>query len=206
MRRCDSQSGFTLIETLMAVFALALLMSSGGILLTSTFESNRVMEARLERLNKLEIMTAHMRADISATVPRLARSARAGALPSNLFGGEPDRFDVVLSLVRSGWTNIENAEDRGDIMALEYLYTDGQLIRRLYERPDRTRRTGTHETVLADNLVDLDIRFQSNGLASTIWDSTSVGEGSILPNAITFDLEFETGEKLSQTFLVGRSL
>ena len=203
MTKASPDSGFTLVETLMAVFALALLMSAGSALLLTTLNSNRLLDERLSQLAKLEVATAHLRADLSAVVPRVTRSARAFEDGKSFYGGLPDRESIVLGLVRSGWTNIANEADRGELLAVDYRYSNGELVRRIYQSPDRTRRTPVSETVLVDNLAGLEVAFTAGGVTSQEWELVLEAETPILPDAVTIVLEFETGETLSQNFLVG---
>ena len=203
MNRAVSDVGFTLVETLLAVFALALLMSAGGALLFSTLNSSKLVDARLDRLNKLEVMTAHMRADLGGAVPRLAAPVRAGEGRKSLYGGEADRDNVVLGLVRSGWLNIDNEAARSQLLAVEYKFEDGMLFRRLYQSPDRTRQTPVYETLLVGGLSDVDVRFSADGQVANNWGLALSNGSPVMPDTVTFEMAFEDGQTLAQNFLVG---
>jgi len=203
MTRERLDAGFTLVETLLAVFALALLMSAGGVLLSSTLSSNKLVDDRLDRLNKLEIMTAHMRADLGGAVPRLSNSARIGEGRKSLYGGEPDRYNVVLGLVRTGRLNIESEADRSQLLAIEYKVENETLFRRAFQSPDRTRQTPVHETVLMEGVSDVDVRFSAEGQVSDRWGLALAGDVPLMPDTVTIEMAFENGEVLSQSFLVG---
>jgi len=196
-------AGFTLLETLMAVFILALLMSAGGVLLTSTLNTSQVVEARLEQLGKMEIVTAHLRADLANSVPRVSRSALREEDGKGFYGGEADRNGVVLGLLRSGRTNIDNLAARSQLLGVTYRYANGQLIRRIDESPDRTRQTPKHETVLMEGLQSVEILFEENGVALRRWELVLEEDIQVLPDAVTVIMTFRTGESLVQNFLVG---
>jgi len=196
-------AGFTLLETLMAVFILALLMSAGGVLLTSTLNTSRVVEARFEQLSKMEIATAYLRADLANSVPRVSRSVLPRENGQGFYGGEADRDGVVLGLVRSGRANIENLAARSQLLTVSYRYVDGQLIRRIAESPDRTRQTPQYETVLMDGLQSVEILFEDNGAALQQWELVLEEGVQVLPDAVTVIMTFETGDRLVQNFLVG---
>lgn len=198
-----SENGFTLIETLVAVFALALLMSAGGALLISTLNSQRAIDARLERLDAIEIASAHLRADLAQTVPRVVETGLDTTGPQSLFGGTAGRDGLVLGLVRGGWTNPRQVEDRGDLLALDYRFEDGALIRRVYQRPDRTRQTRQFDTALLTGLTEVDVNFVANDLSAERWELVLEAGVPRLPEAVSVDFVFETGERLTQTFLVG---
>ena len=203
MNTRTQEAGFTLVETLVAVFALALLMSAGGLLLISTLNTAQTVESRLQQLGKLEIATAYLRADLANSVPRLSRSVRPNENGKGFYGGLPDRDDVVLGLLRTGRSNIDNLAERSQLLAVSYRYVDGQLIRRIDENPDRARRTPRYETVLIDGLQDLEVLFDDESVQSTGWEQL-VEEGvQILPDGVTVIMTFQTGERLVQSFLVG---
>lgn len=203
MTKRAAEAGFTLVETLVAIFALALLMSAGGALLLSTLRSNHLVDARLARVSKLEVATAHLRADLGFSVTRLARSVRTLENGKSFYGGTPNSNDVVLGLVRSGWINIANEDNRSELLGVEYRFRDGQLVRSIYQSPDRTRRTPVSETVLVGGLQSLQVEFIAGGLNVPEWDLTLEADVPVLPDAVTIDMVFETGERLSQSFLVG---
>lgn len=196
-------AGFTLLETLMAVFILALLMSAGGVLLTSTLNTSRDVEARLEQLGKMEIATAHLRADLANSVPRVSRSTLRYEDGKGFYGGKEGRDGVVLGLLRSGRANIDNLAARSQLLSVSYRYADGQLIRRVDESPDRTRQTPKYETVLMDGLQSVEILFENEGAASPQWELVLDEGVQLLPDAVTVIMTFETGEQLEQNFLVG---
>lgn len=199
----SAEAGFSLIETLVAIFALALLMSAGGALLLSTLSSQRAVEARLAQIGQLEVATAHLRADLSFSVPRLARSASTLEDGKSFYGGARGRDDIVLGLVRSGRINIGNQEDRSDLLGVEYRVQDGKLLRRIYQSPDRTRRTPVSETVLVEGLERVEIGFVAGGVTSEMWELVLQAGVPVLPDAVTLVMVFDTGERLSQSFLVG---
>lgn len=199
----SSENGFTLIETLIAIFSLALLMSAGGVLLTSTLNSNRLIDQRLERLNALEIASAHLRTDIAAAVPRVILTGTTGRQLLSFYGGEPDRNGVVLGLVRDGWANPQRLEDRGGLLPVEYKVQNGQLLRRVYERPDTARRTPKHDFLLLDGVDEVDLEFVAGDASSDEWGTVLEDGAPRLPDAVRVEIVFETGERLTQTFLVG---
>lgn len=203
MNARSDENGFTLIETLIAVFAIALLMSGGGTLLLSTIESGQVVQTKLERLNQLELMTAHLRSDVHNAVPRLARTGRVGEAARSFYGGRPDRDDVILGMVRTGWVNIENEADRSELLAVEYILDDEQLIRRIYTYPDRTRQTVMHDTVLADNVMDIDLTFRAGGFDSDLWELALVEGRPVMPETVSLEINFETEQTLTLRFFVG---
>ena len=206
MQTRPSEAGFTLIETLISIFSLALLLSAGGILLTSTLNSNRLVSEQLDRLGALEIASSHLRTDLAGAVPRLIETGTSRTQSLSFYGGEQDRNGVVLGLVRDGWSNPQGQEDRGELLPVEYRVQDGQLVRRIYERPDIARRTPSHDFLLVEGLRDVELSFIAGGVSADEWSLALDGQTPRLPDAVQFDMIFESGERLSQTFLVGGRL
>ncbi len=195
-------AGFTLVETLISVFVLALIMGAGSALLLSTLRTNTLVETRMEVLANLEITSAHLQSDLTHTVPRLIDG---GSLrpPQSLYGGRPDRDGVILGLVRDGWVNLGDEEDRGNLTFVTYRLDEGRLIRRIYERPDRSRRTPAYETALLGDLENATVSFTKDGLPVEEWEMAENVEVVDMPETVIFEFEFTSGERLTQTFLVG---
>ncbi len=198
-----NDAGFTLIEMLVAVFALALLMGAGGRVLLATLESKRLLDMRLERLQAMELVSAYLETDLANAVPRLIEGEFAGSGFQSFFGGQPNRERVILGLVHGGWTNLDAVEDRSELLVVEYRFDGGALVRRLLMRPDATRQTPKFDEVLIEGLETVTVRFSAGGGVSDQWDLVLDTDYPLLPDAVIFDLHFVTGETLSQSFLVG---
>ena len=197
------EAGFTLVEILVAVFAFSLMMGAGSMLLLSTLRSQSLVDAKLEQLGALEVATAHFRADFEASVPRVVSTGRISDRPRSMFGGAPDRDGVFLGLVRDGWTNLDAQEDRSELLSVEYKLVENNLVRRLYERADPTRRTPKYETVLLEGVERVELGFVDGGVSAPLWDFVVEAGIARLPDAVQVRIDFETGETLSQSFLVG---
>lgn len=203
MMRASRESGFTLVEVLVAVFAFSLMMGAGSVLLLSTLNTQTLVEERLDRLGKLELLTAHLRADIGASIPRIVSTGRISDSPRSMFGGPPDRDGVILGMVRDGWTNRNAGEDRSELLSVEYRFVGDTLVRRIYERVDPTRRTPKYETVLIEGVDGIELEFLDAGQSAGIWDLVLEAGVPRLPDAVQIRIEFEQGQSLTQSFLVG---
>lgn len=203
MIRHAPDAGFTLVEVLVAVIAFSLMMGAGSLLLISTLNGQRQVDDRLERLGQLEIVTAHLRADLGASVPRIVSTGRIADRPRSLFGGQPDRDGVFLGMVRDGWTNLDAVEERGELLSVEYLLVDQSLVRRLYERADPTRRTPKYETTLLEDVDRIEVAFVEAGVPAPLWELVLEAGVPRLPDAVRLRIEFGSGDTLTQSFLVG---
>ncbi|MEO1475170.1 MAG: GspJ family type II secretion system protein [Pseudomonadota bacterium] len=202
----SAQSGFTLIETLIAVFALALLMGAGTTMVLSSLRGQGELDLRHARIQAVDRVNAHFRADLERAVPRFVETGRAGEGAQSFYGGDIGRDGIILGIVRNGWSNIDLEEQRGELLVVEYVYDQGTLTRRTVARPDRARRTPVSETELLTDLIDFNIRFFAGGQPAEIW-RTAVGGGQvIMPDAVEIVLNFQNDETLTQRFLVGGRL
>lgn len=201
--RFHQEAGFTLVETLIAVFALALMMGAGTTMVLSALKGQSILSERTDQIEAIDLFSAHLRGDLEAAVPRLVQSERSGEGLLSLHGGDDARNGIVLGLVRNGWSNFDNVEDRSELLAVEYLYEEGRLVRRVFQRPDRARATPRFETEMLTGLRDLRIRFYAGGQPADLWRlAVSNGEPA-MPDAVEITLAFETDETLTQRFLVG---
>ncbi len=203
-RERRGERGFTLVETLVAVFALALLMAAGSAMLLSALSGQEQLRGKGAEIAALDRATALMRSDLGNAIPRVADTGRAGEGERSLYGGRPDRDGIVLGLVRAGWTNIDAREDRSELLAVEYvLGEDGTLLRRAYRRPDRVRATPAEDMRLLDSLQALDLTFFGGGQPAAQWGLVPDSATVQMPDAVEIAMTFADGEVLVQRFPVG---
>jgi general secretion pathway protein J len=151
MQGVRGDSGFSLMETLVATFILALVSAAGVMLLSGYQEGRLVMKKADDRLAELEIARSILRDDFLSAIQRRVRD-EYGSRPYGFQGGKLLDENKVLRLVRGG--NL-GAMISGDISALdrvEYLFEDGTLTRRRYERADITLETNFTERPLLTGL------------------------------------------------------
>ena len=192
-----AQAGFTLAETLVAMFVFALLATSGAAILFQTLEGKTRLEAETAELAQLTALHAALKADLAQVAPRLARDEFGASLPFS--GGLTDPDPALLRLVRRGWTNPGAVERRSSLMAVSYDLRDGALVRRVILRPDATSSTPVRERVLMDGVRSAQLRFLANGQWSDIWVQGARGAG--LPEAVELTLDTESAGPLRLVFL-----
>ena len=157
-----SDSGFSLVETLVALFVVALLATSGGALLITSVQAGDAVKRSADEVRGLDVMHALLRDDFSAMTRRGSLSPREIGTPQGPAGSVS--YEVALSFVRNGWARLEpESELRSDLQRVEYLLQDGLLIRRAYAAPDPTDRTPTFERVLASDVRALRLRWYLAG-------------------------------------------
>ena len=202
-RQVSAQSGFTLVETMVALFILALVTAAGsGLLMGATGSSKQVRE-RESASRQLDVAQALIRNDIAAMSVRAIRPDDGFSRAGNLFGQSAPGADPFLMFVRSGWLNPGQVAGRSDLQAVRYRLQDGQLIREAVVRPDAVAGTPVAQRVLLDSVSHVDMRFQRGGEWSVEWIGDAGQRLDILPDLIEMKIGFEGGKSLTIAALTG---
>lgn len=121
MNRMSHQSGFTLVEMLVALVIFAMLASAGVGLLRSSVDTQAAVERRLYELGSLGRTQALIASDLGQVVDRPTR-AGGGLRPA--FIGQPDRMEFV----RAGWANLDG-DKRSDLQRVLWRFDKRLLVR-----------------------------------------------------------------------------
>lgn len=197
------QAGFTLVETLVALFILALVSVAGTSLLLGATSAGKQIRERDSSARQIDLAGAFIRNDIAAMSARAIQPNDGFSQPGNLFGESAPSENPVLSFVRSGWINPGNAEPRSDLQAVEYRLENGNLLREATVRPDRVSDTPVSQRVLLRNVTRIDMRFQRGDEWSPDWIGDSGQPLSILPDLIEMSIGFADGRELTIAALAG---
>lgn len=198
-----SEAGFTLIETLVALFVVAMLATTGGALLVSSLEASRTTKGEAERVRQLEIAHALLRDDLAAALARASSAPGRIGGPAGFTGRDGSRAGEILSFVRGGRTRLSpESEMRSDLMRIDYSFDTGQLHRKAWLRPDPTRDTPAVERVLLDGVARLQVRYRAGGAWSSQWRAPD-DPAAPLPDLVELTATLETGETLALSLLVG---
>ncbi len=199
----QQEAGFTLLETLVALFILSVVSAAGTAMLISAIETNRAVETRSARQQDLDLAQAFLRNDISALSARGVRPDDGFSPAGNLFGRALSNGQPFLSFVRSGWLNPGGLARRSTLQAVDYRLEEGQLIRRAYVRPDTSSRTPASELVLLDGVGSVELRFFRGDSWSDIWIGDAGQPLEILPDLIEVRVIFESDMALTLVALTG---
>lgn len=192
MANTGSQEGFTLAETLVALFILSMLSVAGGNLLLRATASGEQLRDREARVRALDVAQAFIRSDFEAMVSRGVEPPEGFDGAMTLVGGETNRTDGIVRFVRSGWMNPDGTAPRSDLQAVRYdLSEDGDLIRTAWLRPDATASTPVAERVLLTGVSEVDIEFRRGSEVATYWEGTPLPPDNVLPDLIELQIRFE---------------
>lgn len=201
-RHQNNLQGFTLIELMisMAIFAMLSLMAFNG--LDSVINNKQKTETALLRLNQLQLGMSKLHRDIEQITARPARDGLGSKLPA-LSAGQGD--DLLIQFTRNGWRNPAKLA-RSHLQRVAYKLEDEKLIRLSWPYVDRAQDDPLVESVLLDNLKDVQIRFldEKNSWKER-WpsnNSDTSAEKITQPQAIEIKLEMNDWGEVSRVFRV----
>lgn len=197
------QSGFTLIEVLIALFIFSLISVGATSALTSSLRGQNQMQQRLEGISEIENMRALIRGDMASLILQPRREAYGNSEPYVL------RADgqVLLDFTRTGRSNPMD-DARGDLQRVIYVVEDGHFIRRSFSQFSPAPQSGQIDRVLLSSISRSELDFvyvpSEFSLEVALPDiRLEAGQPADKLKAIKLDLEFETGGTLTQYFEVG---
>ncbi len=185
MRR---QSGFTLLELLIAlsVFAILSVMAYRG--LAAVAEAKNRVEARSERLAALQLALGILERDLEQAIGRSVRDEYGEARPAlegSTLGPE------LLRLTRAGWRNPSGAP-RSTLQRVAYQFRDRTLIRRHWRVLDRAQDSPPLERALLQRVHNVEVRFLDHRLQwQGAWPPDPRADLGLLPRAVEITVELD---------------
>jgi len=195
-----SEAGFSLIETLVALFIIATLAVSGATLLVQTLQSGKQVERRMSDLRAFQIAHALLKEDLAALVPRATANSDTFAKPF-IFGTSQIDDRNLLTFTRNGWQILPGETGRSDLQRITYRFEDGALIRTAWIRPDATSETPKVTHRLIEGLDNVSVQYRVGNLWLQEWQTGRMPSEAPSAIEITFDVP-ERG-RLTQVFLTG---
>jgi len=195
------QTGFTLLELLVAlgIFALLAAMSYSG--LNSVMSARQMTTEHAERLSQLQMAFLWLSRDIEQAINRSIRNEYAEVRPAML-GVETGRYQ--LELTRTGWRN-PAGRTRSNLQRVAYGLRDGNLLRVYWNVLDRAEDSEPLESVLLEGVDKLELRFLNDKKTwQNAWPSSQLGEvGEVAPpRAVEVTLETKAEGRITRLFRV----
>jgi general secretion pathway protein J len=203
MIRVSSQAGFTLAETLVAFFILALVSASGASLLVGATGAGKQIRQAEAEARQVDIAQALIRQDIAAMSERAVLPDVRGGRAGNLFGESRRGSETFLQFVRDGWLNPGEVEARSDLQLVRYRLENNVLIREAVTRPDATNGTPMSERALLSDVSDVELSFYRGGERSEAWVGDAGQPLHLLPELIEMTIVFTDGPSLTIAALTG---
>lgn len=193
MRR--ARAGFTLVEVLVALAVFALIAAAGALVLARTIDTRFIVHEHAERIAELQRMRALLKADLAQAAPRRTRAPTGRPLPRALMG-QTVPGDPVLTLVRAGWSNPDDAARPG-LQRVEYRVVENRLERRASTYLDGAR-AGPPQ-VLYRGVSDVAVTFIQDGSEAPAFLSS---RDRPLPQAVRIVMTLDGLGRVDQLFAV----
>lgn len=192
------QSGFTLLEVLVAMAISVIVYMGSYTLLDSVITIDERVEAKREALKNIQKVRYFMQQDIEQIVNRSIRSESDEQLNAVKY----DSGSQSLEFTRAGWKN-PIKRPRSEMQRVRYFVEDNKLYREYWNVLDRVPESKNKKNVLLENTDELSFRFF--GMKEKNWQSdwlkTSNDKDSI-PGAIEVTLKTKAYGELKWIFVL----
>lgn len=196
------RNGFTLVETLVALFVFSLLAAAAVVVLGNSADAQLRLSDVSASVQDFQRLRAALRADLAQAAERMPRGEAGEARPA--FEGA-DGNGRLFAFVRRGWENPGGAP-RASLQYVEYRLENDAIVRRA--RPMVDGAAFGEPAVLAKGVTSVDVAYRAApdptpGAVATadwraVWDPL---QPSILPLAVRIDATTARFGVVRQLFL-----
>lgn len=198
------ESGFTLIEILIALAVFAILASITSSTLYYAFNTRTRVNEQSERLSALQLAISILQQDISQTAERAIRGNDMRLFP--IFIGRPD----YVEFTRDGDVNPGSIEKRSTLKRIALVCQNDSLLRRTWDTLDPFDRNTHADKVLISHLSDCHFGYLNQSLqVFPEWRADAVNQDQnkeSLPKAIQVNLNVKKLGELNLLFTIPGAL
>jgi len=207
MRRKQGESGFTLLELLIAITIFSIIVSFVYAGLNAVLDSKQRTDKHLAWLAQLQLGMNLMQRDIEESVERPIRNEYGdsqAAMTSDGFSG------LLLELTRGGYANPMKLP-RSDLQRVGYQLEEEKLYRLTWPTLDRAQNSEPRRQLLFDGVKEFDLVFFDQAMERhTRWPpQATAGKDKVttpLPKGIEATLELDKWGKLRRLFSVSEAI
>ena len=156
------KKGFTLIEVLISLVILSIIAIVSTNFLQSSIDLRNQSKSKVDDIKVFNLGVSTIRRDLMSTVNLPMRDNFGNQLP-NFIGSNTDKKITFLGFIN----RIDSS--RSSISRIEYLFDDTKFIRRVYFTADPYDYDDHIDSVIFDNIDDVEISFLSDNRWFTEW-------------------------------------
>lgn len=194
-----TQSGFTLLEILIAVAIFALVSTATFTMLQQTLKTGEMFDDKAADLVELQRTHRLFQQDLSQAVPRTIRDEFGDSLAAMMT--EDISWGMALELTRTGLSNPLN-KNRSSLQRVRYFFDGENLVRRVWKHLDRAPEAEYQDQIVLSQLEKWQFRVLSDQKWLDSWPSGSEGSTTTLPNAIEVKLVLKNDRAFRWLFSV----
>ena len=146
------KKGFTLIEVLISLVILSIIAIVSTNFLQSSIDLRNQSKSKVDDIKVFNLGVSTIRRDLMSTVNLPMRDNFGNQLP-NFIGSNTDKKITFLGFIN----RIDSS--RSSISRIEYLFDDTKFIRRVYFTADPYDYDDHIDSVIFDNIDDVEISF-----------------------------------------------
>ena len=156
------KKGFTLIEVLISLVILSIIAIVSTNFLQSSIDLRNQSKSKVDDIKVFNLGVSTIRRDLMSTVNLPMRDNFGNQLP-NFIGSNRDKKITFLGFIN----RIDSS--RSSISRIEYLFDDTKFIRRVYFTADPYDYDDHIDSVIFNNIDDVEISFLSDNRWFTEW-------------------------------------
>ena len=156
------KKGFTLIEVLISLVILSIIAIVSTNFLQSSIDLRNQSKSKVDDIKVFNLGVSTIRRDLMSTINLPMRDNFGNQLP-NFIGSNTDKKITFLGFIN----RIDSS--RSSISRIEYLFDDTKFIRRVYFTADPYDYDDHIDSVIFDNIDDVEISFLSDNRWFTEW-------------------------------------
>ena len=156
------KKGFTLIEVLISLVILSIIAIVSTNFLQSSIDLRNQSKSKVDDIKVFNLGVSTIRRDLMSTVNLPMRDNFGNQLP-NFIGSNTDKKITFLGFIN----RIDSS--RSSISRIEYLFDNTKFIRRVYFTADPYDYDDHIDSVIFDNIDDVEISFLSDNRWFTEW-------------------------------------
>ncbi|RXJ72663.1 type II secretion system protein GspJ [Veronia nyctiphanis] len=182
------QSGFTLLEVILALAIFAALSITANQVLKNVLFSNEQSQQVGEQLKQLQRARVILDSDFRQILARRYRNSgeESGELLIEMSDGLNDSEEQGVRFVRGGWINPQSLFPRGEVVKVGYRLKDNKLERVRWMYPDDSPSTEPAVMMVMDGVSKLSFEVFNEGEWTPIWDTPEV-----MPQALRLKLTLD---------------